>query len=87
MNQYEKNLLAAIDEIVIERIKQYSNANITITATVIDTSQAPKYNLSYLGDTIAANAINSHTYSMGDIVYVLVLNNNFSEKIILCKKP
>lgn len=87
MNQYEKNLLAAIDEIVIERIKQYSNANITITATVIDTSQAPKYSLSYLGDTITANAINNQTYLTGDVVYVLVLNNNFSEKIILCKKP
>lgn len=87
MNQYEKNLLEAIDEIVIERIKQFSNFNLTITATVSDISEAPKYWLNYNGDTIMAKAINGAVYAEEDVVYVLVLNNNFSEKIILCKKP
>jgi hypothetical protein len=87
MNQYEQNLLAAIEEIVTERIKQYANFNTTITATINDTSQAPKYILNYNGTNITALAVNNATYNINDVVYVLILNNNFSEKIILCKKP
>lgn len=87
MREYEDKLLQAIDEIVINRIEQLSTFNKTVKGKITQVLTAPKYEVQIGGELFTAKAINSATYSVGNVVYILVINNNFSEKIILCLVP
>jgi len=87
MKQYEQKLLDAIDEIVTKRIEQQCNYNKTIKAKIKTVLTAPQYEITYLGETFVAKAINGSTYLVDDVVYVLIVNNNFNDKLILCLVP
>ena len=87
MGIFETKLLEAIDEIVLKRIEQHSHYNKTIKATIIQLISGNIYEIQVQGSIYTAKAINSAIYSPGDLVYVLIINNNFSEKIILSLVP
>ena len=88
MKKYEEKLLEAIDEIVVQRIKQHTNYNRTIKGVI--QSQIPAtdlYEVVHGGEVYHAKAINNASYLVGDVVYILILNDNFKDKIILCLVP
>ena len=87
MGIFETKLLEAIDEIVLKRIEQNGNYNKTIRATVVQHVSDSLYEIQSQGSTYTAKAINGATYDPGDLVYILIINNNFSEKIILSIVP
>jgi len=46
------------------------------------------YNLTYNGDTLTnIKTREGLTLIVGDIVYICIVNGNFSEKFIDCKRP
>ena len=86
MNIYQEKLLESIDTMIEERMKELK-FNYTIDAKIIEDLTSSEYKILYNGDEYKAKAINNQTYKVDDLVYVLVLNNDFSNKKILCKIP
>jgi len=87
MGIFENKIIEAIDEIVKNRISQQAKYNTTLRGKIIQNVSGNIYEVEIKGDTHQAKAINGVTYVANDIVYVLLVNNNFSEKIILSLVP
>lgn len=86
MSVLQDKIINAIELIIDEKINQLA-FNKTLEGKITAVLTAPNYTIVYNGDEYTAKAINGETYLVGDRVYILVLNNNFSNKIILCKIP
>ena len=86
MDKYQENLLQAIDIIVEERLKNLK-FNYTITGKVTEVIDSVNYKALINNEESKVKAINGQTYLVNDVVYVLMQNNNKSDRLILCKIP
>lgn len=87
MNIYQKNLLNAIEMMVDEKMKKLK-LDYTITCKILsydDTNNI--YTVKYNDSEMKVKAREGLTLQTNDIVYVRVIQGNFSEKFIDCKKP
>jgi len=87
LSTIEESLLNGVKKIIEQKIKQLKfNYYITgkITAINIDGT----YDLTYNGEALTnIKAREGLTLIIGDIVYICVVNGNFFEKFIDCKRP
>ena len=85
MGKYEESILNTIEMMVKEYTKTLqSNRKIEgVISGVVDPST---YKVSVQGNIETIKAMNADTYELNDVVYILVFNNNYSDKRILCKK-
>ena len=58
-----------------------------VTGKIVEVVSPDEYKFTYNGEELMAKSISGDTYLVNDIVHILVLNNDFSRRIILCKKP
>ena len=86
MDSYQENLLKAIDIIVEERLKNLK-FNYTITGKVTEVTDSINYKVLINNEESKVKAINGQTYLVNDVVYILMQNNNKSDRLILCKIP
>lgn len=86
MSIYQEKLIESINMIIEEKISELQ-FNYEITGKIIEESVTGNFNIDYNGQVTTARAISADIYEPGDLVHILVLNNDFSNKIILCKKP
>lgn len=77
--------LDAIEIIIDEKMKS-SKFNYVIEGTITEVINTSTYKVNVLDNVEMLNSTNGHQYVVGDIVYVLVFNNNYSDKKILCKR-
>lgn len=85
LGKYEESILNTIEMMVKEYTKTLqSNRKIEgVISGVVDPST---YKVSVQGNIETIKAMNADTYELNDVVYILVFNNNYSDKRILCKK-
>ena len=84
MGALDQSILQAVDAIAKSNVKA-SNATLTIECTIIDVEDAGQqlYRVKYKDNSFVVTS-SSGTYSVGDIVYVLVPEGDFSKtKMIL----
>lgn len=86
MSVLQDKIINAIELIIDEKLNKLE-FNRVLEGKITEVLTAPNYKIICHGDEYKAKAINDATYLVDDRVYVLVLNNNFSNKIILCKIP
>lgn len=85
MNEIQNSLFEAM-KVFAESAAANSESTITIQGAITAVTDAGKgeYLIEYLGNTITAYANSNVTYSVGDIVYILVPDGDFSNnKVIL----
>ena len=85
MNDIQNSLFEAI-KLFADNSVQNSNATITIKAEIVDIVNPTKgiYKVKYLNDSLIAQTNSDTQYSVGDLVYVLVPDGDFSkDKIIV----
>lgn len=85
MNEIQNSLFEAM-KVFAETATANSESTITIQGEITEVSDAGKgeYLVKYLGNTFSAYANSNVAYSVGDVVYVLVPDGDFSKnKIIL----
>lgn len=85
MNEIQYSLLEAI-KVVAGKTVQDSEATKTIQAEIVEVLDLPKgiYKARYLNDNLIVYSNSNIQYSVGDLVYILIPNGDFSkEKIIV----
>lgn len=85
MNELQNSLFEAM-KVFSDYTAANSDATITIQATITSIVDAGtgEYSVEYLGNTFSVYANSNVTYSVGDVVYVLVPDGDFSKnKVIL----
>ena len=85
MNELQNSLFEAM-KVFSDYTAANSDATITIQATITSVVDAGtgEYSVEYLGNTFSVYANSNVTYSVGDVVYVLVPDGDFSKnKVIL----
>jgi len=87
MSNQKEILMESIDILIAERLRNFKyNYYITGKITVVNVDGT--YNLTYNGDTLTnIKTREGLTLIVGDIVYICIVNGNFSEKFIDCKRP
>lgn len=85
INQY---ILDAIDKMIHERFKKLSKFNYYIEAKIETVNEDGTYDIEFQ-ETVLKNikAREGLTLNVGDIVLVTIVNGNFSNKFIDCKRP
>lgn len=78
-------ILEAI-EIMVNEIVQRLKLTSIIEGTIIEVIDANTYKVNLFDNVEILNSMNGHEYEVGDIVDVIVFNNNYSNKKILCKR-
>lgn len=78
-------ILEAIDIMMNEKIKKLK-FNYVLDGTITEVINPNTYKINVLDNVETLNSMNSNQYLVGDIVYVIVFNNNYSDKKILCKR-
>lgn len=85
MNELQNSLFEAM-KVFSDYTAANSDATITIQATITSIVDAGtgEYSVEYLGNTFSVYANSNVTYSVGDVVYILVPDGDFSKnKVIL----
>lgn len=78
-------MIDAFKELIEEKFKGLKfNYKVEGVITEVTTSNTYKVRMQNNIETI--KSMNSDTYSVNDVVDVIVYNNNYSDKKILCKK-
>lgn len=80
-----EKLLESIEIMILENADKLK-LDYTITGKVISESNGI-YTVLYNGEELNMKARDGLMLSSGDIVYIRVVQGNFSEKFIDCKKP
>lgn len=86
MDILQEKIINSIEIVLEERLKDLK-FNQTLECKILEVLTSPKYKIICNGDEYTVKAINGQTYAVNDLVYVLALNNDTSNKIILCKIP
>jgi len=76
----------SVNKIFEERIKKLS-FNYCVEGQIRQINSNGTYDCIINGQIQTVYAMNGEIYARNDIVYILVINNNYSNKYILCKKP
>lgn len=83
----QDEIYKTIDIIIGERFKSLPY-NYCLEGTIMADNGDGSYQVEIYDSISTIKPIdNSKTYNVNDVVFVLVINNNFSNKYILCKKP
>ena len=87
LNIYQEKLLDSINMLIEESLRRLK-LDYTITGKIVSYDSTNKiYTVLYNGDEIQIKAREGLTLNTNDIVYIRVVQGNFSEKFIDCKKP
>lgn len=87
MNIYQAKILESIDIVVKEYLEKL-RLDYTVTGKIVSYDSTNKvYTVLYNGEELEIKAREGLTLSAGNIVYIRVVQGNFSEKFIDCKKP
>lgn len=87
MDIYQENILKSIEIMIEEKTKQLK-FDYTITGKVLSYDDTTKvYTVLYDDSELLLKARDGLILSINDIVYIRVIQGNFSEKFIDCKKP
>jgi len=84
--KFQQNLLESIDILVKENNKN-QKFNRTEEGKITEVISSNTYNVNIKNNVYQIKTINSEIYNVGDLVLILILNNNFSRKVILGKNP
>ena len=84
--KFQQNLLESIDILVKENNKN-QKFNRTEEGKITEVISSNTYNVNIKNNVYQIKTINSEVYNVGDLVLILILNNNFSRKVILGKNP
>lgn len=86
-------ILAKIEDSILNTIemmvKEYTRtlqSNRKIEGIISEVVNPSTYKVNVQGNTETIKAMNADTYELNDVVYILVFNNNYSDKKILCRK-
>ena len=77
-------ILEAIEIMVDEKINSLK-FNRVIDGAITEVIDANTYKVNLFDNIEILNSMDGQEYAVGDIVYVIVFNNNYSNKKILCK--
>lgn len=77
--------LDAIEIMINEKLKGLK-FNSVIDGTITEVINSNTYKVDILNNIETLSCVNTQEYLVGDIVYVIIFNNNFSDKKILCKR-
>ncbi len=80
----EQKIIEAIEIIIEERIKRLK-FNYMVEGTIIEVMDNNTYKVNLFGIETELKSMNNDVYEVGDIVYVVVWNSNYSNKTIVCK--
>jgi len=86
MSNKKEILMESIDILIAERLKQLK-FNRTLDGQIADVIDAINYSVLIDDSETSAKATNGLTYIVGDLVEILVENNNLTNKRILWKRP
>lgn len=83
----QDEIYKTIDILIRERLKSFPY-NYCLEGTIKIINSDGTYDVEILDSISKIKPLdNTKTYNINDIVFVLVINNDFSNKYILCKKP
>ena len=85
-SKVQQKLLESIDILVKENNKN-QKFNRTEEGKITEVISSNTYNVNIKNNVYQIKTINSEVYNVGDPVLILILNNNFSRKIIFGKNP
>lgn len=77
-------ILEAIEIMIDEKIKSLK-FNYVIDGTITEVIDTNTYKVNLFDNIETLKSMNGQEYTVGDIVYVIVFNDNYSNKKILCK--
>lgn len=78
-------ILEAIEIMIDEKIKSLK-FNYVIDGTITEVIDTNTYKVNLFDNIETLKSMDGQEYTVGDIVYVIVFNNNYSNKKILCKR-
>lgn len=70
----------------IQKLCEQLEFNRKIEGVIVDKIDDSTYKVKIQNNISKIKSMNDATYEIGDIVEILVFNNNYSDKKILCKK-
>lgn len=85
-SKVQQKLLESIDILVKENNKN-QKFNRTEEGKITEVISSNTYNVNIKNNVYQIKTINSEVYNVGDLVLILILNNNFSRKVIIGKNP
>ena len=85
MNRDKEELLEAIDILINKRLNGLRNCY-KIEGKITEIIDADTYKVEIQNNISEIKSMNDATYQVGDVVYIIIFNNNYSDKKILCKK-
>lgn len=85
MNRDKEELLEAIDILINKRLGELE-FNYKIEGKIIEIVSTDTYKVEIQNNISEIKSMNDTIYQVGDVVYIIVFNNNYSDKKILCKK-
>lgn len=85
MNKAKEELLEAVDILINKRMGAL-NFCYKIEGKIIEIIDANIYKVDVQNNITTIESMNDENYKINDVVYIMVFNNNYSDKKILCKK-
>ena len=85
MNDNHKEIYKTIDRLIEQRMSELE-FNYTQEGKIIGILQNNNYLVKINNEDYTIKSINNNEYLINDVVYVLVINNT-SRRMILCKRP
>lgn len=85
MNKDKEELLEAVDILINKRLEELM-FNYKIEGKITEVININTYKVEIQNNMSEIKSMNNATYQVGDVVYILIFNNNYSDKKILCKK-
>lgn len=82
---FSDKILETIEIMINEKINSLK-FNYVIDGTIIEVVDANTYKVNLFDNIETLKSMNGQEYLVGDIVYVIVFNSNYSDKKILCKR-
>lgn len=80
----EQKIIDAIEIILEERISRLK-FNYMVVGLITEVIDVDTYKVNIFDNIETLHSMNGHQYQVGDIVYIVVWNNNYSDKTIVCK--
>lgn len=84
MNRKQEELLQAVDVVIKKRLEE-SMFNYKIEGKITEVIDTNTYRVEIQNNISEIKSMNGITYQVGDVVYIVVWNNNYSDKTIVCK--
>lgn len=85
LNDNHKEIYKTIDRLIEQRMSELE-FNYTQEGKIIGILQNNNYLVKINNEDYTIKSINNNEYLINDVVYVLVINNT-SRRMILCKRP